>query len=241
MVSPSVEDLLAVAPILKAAQQHADTKWRISGTTCVDLPVRPNADRRALQRLAGWRHISDDGCRGTFRAVSTRLSGGRAYARHRGLSGPDADDLVAATYEVAWRRIDAVPGGEQTLPWLLTVALNQFRNHRRKLNRERTLLDACRRPRAQRHRRNRPPSAGGTFVRRLPPYRQTTGSSAAGRVGWAESGTGRRRAGIKPVAARSRLHRARARLAERLELDQEPPKPASVAHEPGENTPLRRS
>lgn len=26
------------------------------------------------------------------------------YARHRGLSGHDADDLVAATYEVAWRR-----------------------------------------------------------------------------------------------------------------------------------------
>lgn len=63
------------------------------------------------------------------------------YVRHRGLSGHDAEDLVAATYEVAWRRLDSVPVGELTLPWLLTVALNQLRNRHRRLARERALLE----------------------------------------------------------------------------------------------------
>ncbi len=178
-----------------------------------------------------------------FRAVFDETYPALArYARHRGLSGPDADDLVAATYEVAWRRIDAVPGGEQTLPWLLTVALNQFRNHRRKLNRERTLLGRLPAPAS-----TAPPSEPSAVSWR--DIREALASLSADDrellllVAW--DGLSPAQAGgvlgIKPVAARSRLHRARARLAERLELDQGPPKPASVAHEPGENTPLRRS
>lgn len=31
------------------------------------------------------------------------------YARHRGLTGPDAEDLVAQTLEIAWRRLEEVP------------------------------------------------------------------------------------------------------------------------------------
>lgn len=37
------------------------------------------------------------------------------YARHRGLTGPDAEDLVAQTMEIAWRRLDDVPTTEPTL------------------------------------------------------------------------------------------------------------------------------
>jgi RNA polymerase sigma factor (sigma-70 family) len=62
------------------------------------------------------------------------------YARHRGFSGQDLEDLVAATYEVAWRRFEQVPAGEAAIPWLLTVALNHVRNRRRKLSRDRSLL-----------------------------------------------------------------------------------------------------
>ena len=63
------------------------------------------------------------------------------YARYRGVSGPDLDDLVAATYEVAWRRFDRVPEGDQAIAWLLAVARNHLRNHRRRLSRDSGLLE----------------------------------------------------------------------------------------------------
>jgi DNA-directed RNA polymerase specialized sigma24 family protein len=44
--------------------------------------------------------------------------------------------------------------------------------------------------------------------------------------------------GLTPVAARSRLHRARAKLAAILDVEQ---RSAPTGHEPGESTPLRRS
>src|SRR5438128_2115300 len=44
-----------------------------------------------------------------------------AYARRR-LSDGDADDVVADTFLVAWRRLEDVPQGDLTLPWLYGVA-----------------------------------------------------------------------------------------------------------------------
>jgi RNA polymerase sigma factor (sigma-70 family) len=44
-----------------------------------------------------------------------------AYTRRR-LSEHDADDAVAETFLVAWRRLDDIPSGDQTLPWLYGVA-----------------------------------------------------------------------------------------------------------------------
>lgn len=56
------------------------------------------------------------------------------YACNRGLPDQDAQDLVAATLEVAWRRIDDVPEDEP-LPWLYGLArnvwLNRLRTQRR--------------------------------------------------------------------------------------------------------------
>ena len=63
------------------------------------------------------------------------------FVRHRGLVGHDGEDLIAATYEVAWRRLDVVPTGDAAVPWLLTVALNQLRNHRRRQARDRALVE----------------------------------------------------------------------------------------------------
>jgi RNA polymerase sigma factor (sigma-70 family) len=62
------------------------------------------------------------------------------YARHRGVSGHDLEDLVSATFEVAWRRFDQFPAGDRALPWLLGVAQNHLRSHRRRLARDRGLL-----------------------------------------------------------------------------------------------------
>lgn len=44
-----------------------------------------------------------------------------AYARRR-VSETDMEDVVADTFLVAWRRMEAMPSGELTLPWLYGVA-----------------------------------------------------------------------------------------------------------------------
>jgi RNA polymerase sigma-70 factor, ECF subfamily len=44
-----------------------------------------------------------------------------AYARRR-LNQQDADDAVAETFLVAWRRLEDIPEGDLTLPWLYVVA-----------------------------------------------------------------------------------------------------------------------
>ena len=75
-----------------------------------------------------------------FRAVFDAAYGPLCrYARHRGLTGPDAEDLVAQTLEVAWRRIGDVPVAEP-LPWLYAVAHNLWRNRTRRDRRRRELL-----------------------------------------------------------------------------------------------------
>src|SRR5580704_2886728 len=61
------------------------------------------------------------------------------YALYRGLSRADADDLVGATLEVAWRKIDQVPP-EDPLPWLYAVERNLLMNLRRANGRRSTLL-----------------------------------------------------------------------------------------------------
>ena len=48
-----------------------------------------------------------------------------AYAR-RHASRDDAEDVVAETFHVAWRRRDVVP--DEALPWLLGVAQNVLRS-----------------------------------------------------------------------------------------------------------------
>lgn len=52
----------------------------------------------------------------------------RAYAWRR--DAACADDIVAETFLVAWRRLEDVPFGEE-LPWLLAVARNTHLNIRR--------------------------------------------------------------------------------------------------------------
>lgn len=54
------------------------------------------------------------------------------YFLARGRNAAEADDLVAATFEVAWRQLDAVPRGEDALLWLYGVARHQLRNARRR-------------------------------------------------------------------------------------------------------------
>src|SRR6266542_3605025 len=52
-----------------------------------------------------------------------------AFAIRRMESRPEAEDVAAETFAVAWRRRDAIP--DAPLPWLYAIALRVIANHRR--------------------------------------------------------------------------------------------------------------
>ena len=82
-------------------------------------------ERHRDERLARFRAIYE----AHYRAVA-------AYARRRTADDADAEDAVAETFTVAWRRLPDVPDGATALPWLYGVArrvlANQRRGHRRR-------------------------------------------------------------------------------------------------------------
>jgi RNA polymerase sigma factor (sigma-70 family) len=53
------------------------------------------------------------------------------YAMRRCDCPEDAADVVAETFTIAWRRLDAVPAGAQARLWLYGVARNVLANQRR--------------------------------------------------------------------------------------------------------------
>lgn len=54
-----------------------------------------------------------------------------AYCRRRTRSSADADDAAAATFTVAWQRVETVLGAEYPLAWLYAVAYRTLSNQRR--------------------------------------------------------------------------------------------------------------
>lgn len=58
----------------------------------------------------------------------------------RRVDAESAQDLTADTFLVAWRRLDAVPEGDLTLPWLYGVARRVLANHYRSRARSRRLF-----------------------------------------------------------------------------------------------------
>jgi RNA polymerase sigma-70 factor (ECF subfamily) len=54
-----------------------------------------------------------------------------AYARRRTTDPVDAQDVVADTFTVAWRRLAEVPDGDAARPWLYAVARRVLANQRR--------------------------------------------------------------------------------------------------------------
>ncbi len=139
------------------------------------------------------------------------------YARHRGLSGHDLEDLVSSTFEVAWRRFDRVPLGDEALPWLLAVALNQVRNHRRRLARDRGLLERL--PAPDLTPGPSMPDVSWGDIRRAMQRLSRDERELVLLVAW-DGLTPIQAAsvlGVSPGAARTRLHRARAKLSELLD------------------------
>ncbi len=62
-----------------------------------------------------------------------------AYCVRR-MNRSDAEDVASEVFTVAWRRIDQVPTGERTLPWLYGVAHRVLANQWRSVRRYRRLL-----------------------------------------------------------------------------------------------------
>jgi RNA polymerase sigma-70 factor (ECF subfamily) len=147
----------------------------------------------------------------------------RRYALHRGMSASDADDLVAGTFEVAWRRFGEIPFAAP-LPWLYAVAHNLWRNQVRSEHRRGALLNRVPRPDemvpaaepagldAESLRRGLSAlSADDQEVLRLLAWDGLTPNEAATVLG------------CTPSALRTRLRRARDRLADQLRIER--PKP----------------
>jgi RNA polymerase sigma-70 factor (ECF subfamily) len=139
-----------------------------------------------------------------------------AYARRR--VGADADDVVAESLTVAWRRLDEMPS--DSLPWLYGVARKVISDQRRAGRRRDALAQRIRAEAATW-------PADGAVASQRPTFSALARLSARDReaillVAWEEL-TAEQAAtamGCSTVAFRVRLHRARKRLRTYLsELD----------------------
>ncbi len=141
------------------------------------------------------------------------------YASYRGVSMTDVDDLVSSTLEIAWRKIDEVPQ-DDPLPWLYAVARNLLRNLRRSDYRSAALL--ARLPIPEPHPAPSEPNDDGvTALRVALSALEEDDQELLLLVAW--DGLSPSQAavvlGCTAVAARTRLHRARNRLAAQLGLE----------------------
>jgi RNA polymerase sigma-70 factor (ECF subfamily) len=134
-----------------------------------------------------------------------------AYAARRVDEPADAADIVAETFLVAWRRLDALPAGDAELPWLYGVARRVLANQLRGRRRRHAL--------AQRLRDELDARLAGALARlggddrellRLVAWEGLDNAQLAAALG------------LRPGTVRVRLHRARTRLAHALAEEGEP-------------------
>jgi RNA polymerase sigma-70 factor, ECF subfamily len=140
-----------------------------------------------------------------YRATSADVLG---YVRRR--SAADADDLVAEVYAVAWRRRADLPAPMLRRAWLFGVARTLLKAAGRERQRDRELLDELARPASD---ADEPTSAdrtaatvAGALKRLAPRHREVLQLVTWEGLTPAELAVA---LGIRPGAARVRLHRAR--------------------------------
>jgi RNA polymerase sigma factor (sigma-70 family) len=155
------------------------------------------------------------------------------FVRTRGHGSADADDIIAATFEVAWKQMHKLPEGREALPWLLATARNVSRNAQRKSRREASFvgeLSAVTVPWTEMPVENREASAEvmAALAQLGPVDREIILLVAWDELTPAEAG---KVLGLRPVTARSRLHRARQRMSALLE-ESDAPRPSSRADSP---------
>jgi RNA polymerase sigma factor (sigma-70 family) len=146
-----------------------------------------------------------------------------AYAVRRSGNPADAADVVAETFLVAWRRLTDIPSGDQARLWLYGVARRTLANQRRAERRRVRLAERLRRELPVELAAAAVTPSGGAVMAALGMLaeadREVLMLAAWEQLEPAEIATV---LGITKTAARSRLHRARARLREQLGDDAEP-------------------
>jgi RNA polymerase sigma-70 factor (ECF subfamily) len=150
--------------------------------------------------------------RARFEALYRNHAGAVAAYALRRASREVAEDVVADTFLVAWRRLDRVP--DTPLPWLYAVARRTLANHRRSAARRESLAS-----RLQLEFRAVPPNPVDGGLRDALGSLRPNDREVLMLVAW-EGLTPTEAAealGCSPVAGRIRLHRARKRLACALE------------------------
>ncbi len=158
----------------------------------------------------------------------------RRYASNRGLSGSDADDLVASTLEVAWAKIDDLPRGDPR-PWLFAVARNVLRNKYRSDARRQALMSRLAEPEHSLD-TTEAEVVGSETIRRAFEQLDEDDQELLRLVAWDDLSPSQAAVvlGCTSLAARSRLHRARNRLAALLEFDPRVQRGGDSGHVEGE-------
>jgi len=217
---------------------------RGSGTLTVAFSERCPKESDLLCNAHGIRDIDElMDAEARFRALFDATYPAVArFVRHRGLVGHDGEDLIAATYEVAWRRLDVVPPGDAAVPWLLTVALNQLRNHRRRQARDRALVERLPAP-GESAPPPEPSMPGWRDIRRALDALAESDRELVLLVAWDGLSPAQAASvlGLTPTAARTRLHRARIRLADLLGIQRGGPNRQSSRGHVGPTEAVRRS
>lgn len=154
------------------------------------------------------------------------------YALRRVEDPADAADALAATFLVAWRRLDDVPDGDAARTWLLAAARRTLANERRgsqrrhalaeRLGGELTVQLSASEPHADRD---------DTRVWRALAHLSEEDREVLLLAGWEELEPAQIAVvlGVRAVTARSRLHRARRRLRARLDADGEDAAPHAAS------------
>lgn len=149
-----------------------------------------------------------------------------AYAVRRCATRQDAEDLVAETFAVAWRRLDDLPDGDQARLWLFGTARLVWRNLERTRRRQRRLAERLQRLRSPLALQRAPDSDGAAQDRFQRAF--ATLSEADREVlqlhAWEELTADEIAAtlSISTPAAWKRLQRARDRLSSALDGDDGP-------------------
>ncbi|WP_203901929.1 RNA polymerase sigma factor [Virgisporangium aliadipatigenens] len=153
-----------------------------------------------------------------YAATFDRILG---YAVRRCDSAEDAADVVAETFAIAWRRIDAVPSGEAARLWLYVVARNVLANHRRGQVRRHTLARAVADQVRGRYAPAADESVEAQAVRTAFDRMSEEDREVLALVAWEglDAGGVATVLGCSRNAARIRIHRARRRLRHHLAAD----------------------
>jgi RNA polymerase sigma factor (sigma-70 family) len=141
-----------------------------------------------------------------------------AFAARRVSGRESAEDVVADTFAIAWRRRDRIP--EEALPWLYAIAANVIANQYRSSHRRHNLDERLAREASVAAPGTDPAdSLGGRDELAAALARLEEAEREVLRlVAWEglSTGDGARVVGCSPGAFRVRLHRARRKLAKEL-------------------------